>query len=121
VWAGRIAGALVEVLQGRRPLGQLNRWLDAPVLARLAWMARRPVGAAALGTVHVNRAGSRAVEVVAVVRTPDRPGTAVCTIAYRLQVLGDRWLCTALEQLPTSAGPARAVDRGHSRGADRAD
>jgi hypothetical protein len=31
-------------------------------------------------------------------------------MAFRLQVLGDRWLCTALELLPDAAGSPESVN-----------
>lgn len=124
LWADWLAGALLETLQGRRPVAQLNRWLDTNTLARLTVLLRRPLGPAVLSRVLVGPGSERAVEVVAVSRSPLPGNAAVAVLAFRMQVFGSRWLCRALEVLPVSRpagsrfGPAPAGYRGRGRRAD---
>ena len=107
-WGGRLVQAVVEVLAGDRPAGQLVRWTSSdvyddvtalvPVRARPGWSRPRPPGAepparAAVRSVHVTEPADGVAEVAATV-TRGRRTTAV---ALRLEGLDGRWQCTALE------------------------
>jgi len=107
-WGGRLVQALVEVLAGDRPAGQLVRWTSSevyddvsalvPVRARPGWSRPRPPGTepparAAVRSVHVTEPADGVAEVAATV-TRGRRTTAV---ALRLEGLDGRWQCTALE------------------------
>jgi hypothetical protein len=107
-WGGRLVQALVEVLAGDRPAGQLVRWTSSevyddvtalvPVRARPRWSRPRPPGTepptrAAVRSVHVTEPADGVAEVAATV-TRGRRTTAV---ALRLEGLDGRWQCTALE------------------------
>lgn len=102
-WAGRFVQALVEVLAGDRPVGQLVRWTDAEVFAdvhrRVTVAARAcPPGRsgqrrAVLRSVHVSSPTEGVAEVCALVQR----GPRATVMALRLDGRGDRWLCTALE------------------------
>ena len=108
-WGGRLVQALVEVLAGDRPAGQLVRWTSSEVyddVTALVPMPSRPrpgrralpPGAglparAAVRSVHVTEPADGVAEVAATV-TRGRRTTAV---ALRLEGLDGRWQCTALE------------------------
>jgi hypothetical protein len=102
-----VALAVAETLQGRRPVGQLTRWVDEQVLATLTVSLRQrraqPGRSAAessrpavLRSVHLQYPQPGAVEAAAHVQLAGR-STA---FAFRLQAWYDRWLCTALELGP---------------------
>jgi hypothetical protein len=99
-WSVRLAHAVLETLQGVRPVNQLSRWVDQQILAELTMQSRRRSrGQAMLTAVHLHQLGRTAVEAVAVYRTAaGRTGA----LAFRLEGLGDRWLCTALTTGPGS-------------------
>jgi hypothetical protein len=124
VWAPSLALGLAETLSGRRPVGQLSRWVDERVRSTLsrALHVRRPgpaesaftsvapssrlessVGSARpvqLRSVRLQFPHPEAVEVAAHVVTGGRSSA----FAFRLESLGDRWLCTALDLGPEAAG-----------------
>jgi len=109
-WSASLALAVAEALQGRRPVGQLSRWVDERVLATLTITRRQrrqsaPAGSrvapapsrpAVLRSVHLQFPSTEAVEVSAHVHVDGR-STA---FAFRLDAWYDRWLCTALELGP---------------------
>ena len=109
-WGGRLVQALVEVLAGDRPAGQLVRWTSGEVYDDVTAMvplrgrpgaARRPrppgrtgpPSRATVRSVHVTEPADGVAEVAATV-TRGRRTTAV---ALRLEGLDGRWQCTALE------------------------
>ena len=99
-WGASLASALVQVLQGLRPLPQLTRWVDERVLATLALASRRtpartaaPSPPAVVQSIRVQHPHAQAAEVAAHVGVGHRS----VAIAFRLEVCGDRWLCTAAE------------------------
>lgn len=119
-WSGSLAVAMVEALLSRRPVAQLNRWLSAEVLASVTLQQRRrrsgSGSSAAPGLVcaRVQHPAARVAEVSAFLRVGRRP----LVLAFRLEALGARWLCTALEigpapAEPTPAEPARSLRRQH--------
>ena len=106
-WSASLALAVAEALQGRRPVGQLSRWVDEKVLAtvNVSLRTRRtgstrppesPSRPAVLRSVHVQCPHPRAVEVSAHVLVAGRSRA----LALRLEAWYDRWLCTALELDP---------------------
>jgi len=112
-WCVRLATALLEALQGIRPVSQLARWLDPAAMAHLTLQARRRNPGQerpGLHAVHLTRTGPTVVEAVAVYGGPERRAA----MAFRLQAHGDRWLCTALELQPRGSrgGPATVSRRG---------
>lgn len=99
-WGASLASALVQVLQGLRPLPQLTRWVDERVLATLALAGRRsparpgiPSRPAVVQSIRVQHPHPQAAEVAAHVAVGHRS----VAVAFRLEVCGDRWLCTAAE------------------------
>ena len=100
-WCRTLAPALVEVLQRRRPLGQLTRWLDDPVLAALTVSLRLrersgapPPERGVVCSLRVQCPSPTSVEASARVRLRSRSAA----LAFRL-VAGPsgRWLCTAVD------------------------
>ena len=95
--------AVVQVLLAQRPVAQLNRWLAEDVLAEVSLHQRRrrtsrqraavPV---ALVSLHVQHPGPEAAEVAAHALV----GARHLAVAMRLEALGDRWLCVALQLGP---------------------
>ncbi|MCY7372301.1 MAG: Rv3235 family protein [Spirochaetaceae bacterium] len=98
-WAARLVQALVEVLAGDRPVGQLVRWTSAAVYDNVSALARpgdRGTSAAARGvvrSVHVSEPIDGVAEVAALVRR----GRRTTAVALRLEGLDGRWQCTAVE------------------------
>lgn len=98
VWAARLVQALVEVLAGDRPVGQLVRWTSTDVYDEVA--ARTLPGTAVPGSsrgvvrsVHVSEPVDGVAEVAALVRR----GRRTSAVALRLEGLDGRWQCTAIE------------------------
>jgi hypothetical protein len=96
-WSAALALAVFETLHGRRPVGQLTRWVDDRVQSAIAFHRRR------VGTVT---SGRPAVLLSVRVQHPRPDAAEVCAhlalagrsyaLALRLDIWADRWLCTAL-------------------------
>ncbi|HSE09423.1 MAG TPA: Rv3235 family protein [Nocardioidaceae bacterium] len=104
LWAARFAQAVVEVLGGDRPLSQLVRWtshrvyveLDRrlKILARSSHSGRRTrTIRPQVRSVHVCHPTAESAEVSVHVRYGQRSRA----IAARLDLVGGRWQCTALQ------------------------
>ena len=99
-WSTTLALALTQSLLGQRPVAQLNRWVVDEVLVGISMYQRRSValhGRVAIPTavrsVRVQHPHPDVAEVAAHVAI----GRRSTAMAFRLEALGDRWLCTALE------------------------
>jgi uncharacterized protein DUF6459 len=102
-WSASLVVAVVQALLAQRPIAQLNRWLADDVLAAVSRRQRQhrstpartvvPVG---LFSVRVQHPQTEVAEVAARVAV----GGNSTAVALRLEALGDRWLCTALEVDP---------------------
>jgi hypothetical protein len=104
-WSTTLALAVIQALVGQRPVSQLNRWMVEEVLAAISMSQRRNLKVpgrialrTALRSVRVQHAGPEVAEVSAHVAI----GKRSAAMAFRLEALGDRWLCTALELGPTA-------------------
>ena len=93
VWSTKLALAIIQTLLGQRPGAQLNRWVVEEVLAAITIRQRRSLSLhgrnavpTALRSVHIQHPDPEVAEV-----------SAHLAIGKRLEALGDRWLCTALE------------------------
>lgn len=109
--AGAVVQAVVEVLAGTRPAGQLVRWLSADVYAALqrrAALAARLRRPAAAGPTRQEPGPVRRAVVRSVRTTEPAPGVVeasavvvdrgrVRAVALRLEGLDGRWRTTALE------------------------
>ncbi|TXH41940.1 MAG: 3-hydroxyacyl-CoA dehydrogenase [Actinobacteria bacterium] len=90
--------AVLEVLAGRRPARQLNKWVSNAVAARVraqATVGSGPVGRRPprVGSVHCQQPIDGIVESTLIVWEEGR-----CrAIAVRLEGLDGRWQCTAFE------------------------
>jgi Family of unknown function (DUF6459) len=123
-WAALLAVALLQTLQGQRPVGQLERWLDPEVLGAVGFLARtraraahrpaaperpgptaRAAPKAAVRSVRVQCPTSRTAEVSVHLSL----GRRSLAMALRLDAYGDRWLCTALELGPRPDAPSASV------------
>jgi Family of unknown function (DUF6459) len=95
-WAGRLVQAVVEVIGGDRPLGQLVRWTHEDVYEQLRTLAaRRPAAwprrlRAQVRSVHVDEPTDGVAEVCAVVHD----GVRARAYALRLEGADGRWSCT---------------------------
>jgi hypothetical protein len=99
-WSATLALAIIQALLGQRPAAQLNRWVGEEVLAAISLCQRRSLRAPgrvaipiALRSVRVQHPGREVAEVAAHVVI----GRQSAAMAFRLEAIGDRWLCTALE------------------------
>lgn len=107
-WAHRYAQAVVEIVAGDRPAGQLVRWTAPPVHADLVRRAvlvaraggHQPGGGRTGQVVRPQVQGVRScfvtdtrVEVSIHVRHGERSRA----IAARFELVDGRWMCTALE------------------------
>lgn len=98
-WSARLAQGIVEALEGHRPMQQLVRWTDESVYTMLA----RRLAAGRRGdrprpivrSVRICEPRDGVVEAGVVVGT----GNRCRALALRLEGLGGRWCCTALEIL----------------------
>jgi Family of unknown function (DUF6459) len=124
-WSGALALAVIQTLLGQRSVAQLNRWMVEEVLAAISMSQRRNLkipGRIALHTalrsVRVQHPGPDVAEVSAHVAI----GKQSAALAFRLEALGDRWLCTALELAPPRGFKGlvpRADDRSRGVGSDQ--
>jgi hypothetical protein len=100
-WTGRLTQAVVEVLAGARPAGQLSRFATLDVLDHLERLAGRlsrrngqnRVINPRLVSVRVSEPLDGVVEACAVVDTNPRRRA----LALRLEGIDGRWQCTALQ------------------------
>jgi hypothetical protein len=99
-WSTALALAVVQTLVGQRPVAQLNRWVDEEVLVAISIYQRRSLSlhgrlavSTALRSIRVQHPDPEVAEVSAHVVM----GKRSAAMAFRLEVLGDRWMCTALE------------------------
>lgn len=102
-WSTALVVAVLQALLNQRPLAQLNRWLADDVLSAVS---RRQRQLRATPSRRVVQVGVRSVRVqhphpeVAEVAARITVGPTTVALALRLDALGDRWLCTALELDP---------------------
>jgi len=103
-WAGRFVQAIVEVMSGVRPVGQLVRWTTTDVYAtmqrRIAHTELVNQGArggrragAIVRSIHVDEPADGVAEVCAVVQQ----GARCRAVALRLEGFDGRWQCTVLQ------------------------
>jgi Family of unknown function (DUF6459) len=99
-WSATLALAIIQAMLGQRPVAQLNRWIVDEVLAGISMYQRRNIRVhgrvavpVSLRSVRVQHPGREVAEVAAHVMI----GKRSAAMAFRLEALGDRWLCTALE------------------------
>jgi hypothetical protein len=116
-WSAKLALAIIQALTGQRPAAQLNRWMVEEVLAAISICQRRSLSRhgrtvvpAALRSVHVQHPDPEVAEVSAHVAI----GKRSVAMAFRLEALGDRWLCTALE-LGRGIGSPGGLRLSHDR------
>ncbi|MBW0088702.1 hypothetical protein I4I73_06460 [Pseudonocardia sp. KRD-184] len=93
----RLFNALVEVVDGRRPVEQLRRVAAPPVLryVRAACPTRRPRRVGQVRSWRVSRPAENAVEASAVVALNGR----VRAVAAGLELEAGEWLCTSVRIL----------------------
>lgn len=100
-WSARLALAVAQALLGQRPATQLVRWVAADVLDGLGLRQRRrpadDVGRSAVAvvvrSVHCQQPAPSVAEAAAHLCV----GRTTLAMAFRLEAVGDRWLCVALE------------------------
>lgn len=110
-WSTTLALALTQSLLGQRSVTQLNRWVVDDVLVAIGMYQRRSLALhgriaipTAVRSVRVQHPDPEVAEVAVHVVI----GKRSAAMAFRLEALGDRWLCTALEL------GVRMESRGHS-------
>jgi hypothetical protein len=99
-WSTTLALALTQSLVGQRPVAQLNRWVVDEALVAISMYQRRSLALhgriaipTAVRSVRVQHPDPEVAEVTAHVAI----GRRSTAMAFRLEALGGRWLCTALE------------------------
>ena len=99
-WSTTLALAVIQALVGRRSVAQLNRWVVDEVLVAIGIYQRRSLALhgriaipTAVRSVRVQHPDPEVAEVAVHVAI----GKRSAAMAFRLEALGDRWLCTALE------------------------
>lgn len=92
-----VVRALLEVLQGWRPVSQLARWTSHPLQLDLEdRVPRRPTGTRLyLRRLRISEPASGVAEVCALAEDPARQRMRV--MALRMEVRGDAWIVTRLE------------------------
>lgn len=111
-WSTTLALAVIQALVGQRPVSQLNRWVVEEVLAAISISQRRSLslhGRTAVPTVLRSLRVQHPDPEVAEVSAHVAIGKRSAAMAFRLEALGDRWLCTALE---LGTRPGRAAGSG---------
>lgn len=105
-WSASLARAMIQVLLGQRPISQLTRWLDDQAMAELALRRRQaartgghPGQPALLRSIRVQPLTASVFEVCAHLII----GQTSVAMAFRLERVCQRWLCTALELGPLPA------------------
>ena len=99
-WSTALALAVIQTLLGQRPVAQLNRWMAEEVLVEISIYQRRSLslhGRLAIPTALRSVRIQHPVPEVAEVSAHAVIGRRSTALAFRLEALGDRWLCTALE------------------------
>ncbi len=101
-WAATFVQAVVEVIASDRPLTQLMRWTSRTVYSEIArrqqYVARHRAAPGVrpcrqqVATVRVSRPTTSAAEVAARVMF----GARSRAVAARLDLVDERWLCTAI-------------------------
>jgi hypothetical protein len=106
-WSATLALAIIQALLGQRSVAQLNRWVAEDVLGAISAYQRRRLSLRgrvavpiALRSVRVQHPNPEVAEVAAHATI----GKRSAAIAFRLEAMGDRWLCTALELGRATAG-----------------
>lgn len=101
VWtlARGMSHAIVEVLAGRRPATQLDRWATADVIAELRLVARRGRRQVRVASVRCQRPHAEVIEVGIRI---EHHGRRIRSGAIALQVVrqGHRWQCCTVELGP---------------------
>ena len=99
-WSITLALAIIQTLLGQRPVAQLNRWMVEEVLVAISIYQRRSLSQhgriavpATLRSIRIQHPDPEVAEVSAHMAIGQRS----VAMAFRLEALGDRWLCTALE------------------------
>jgi hypothetical protein len=102
-WSASLAPAVLQAMLAQRPVSQLARWLAEDVLTAVALHERerradrgRRAVPVTLRSVRVQHPQPEAAEVSVQLVV----GQRCVPLALRLEALGDRWLCTALELGP---------------------
>ncbi len=101
-WATRFVQAVIEVVSSDRPLTQLLRWTDEQVYAEIGARQRRVAQRRSVmgirpirqhvASVHVCQPKDGTAEVSARITCGGRSRA----VAARLEIVRDRWLCTAI-------------------------
>jgi hypothetical protein len=94
--AGVLVGAITEALSGRRPLGQLIRWVTSDVYDELEVSVARDRGrgwSARTRRLIVTEPADGVAEVTAVVQR----GVRASALALRMEGRDGRWVVTALQ------------------------
>jgi hypothetical protein len=106
-WSAALAMSVMQALLLQRAVTPLSRWLAEDVLVAIGMHQRRrrsaPPRSAVPITVHSIRVQHPAPD-VAEVAAHLIVGRRLTAMAFRLEAMGSRWLCTALELGPRSAG-----------------
>jgi hypothetical protein len=99
-WAAALALAILQALLAQRPIAQLNRWLADDVLSMVSMQQRRrrlepgrALRPVQVRSIRVQHPAAEVAEVSAHVVV----GSRDTALAFRLEAVGERWLCTALE------------------------
>ena len=99
-WAAALALAVLQALLAQRPVAQLNRWLADDVLSVVSMQQRRrriepdrALRPVMVRSIRIQHPAAEVAEVSAHVVV----GSRDTALAFRLEALGERWLCTALE------------------------
>jgi Family of unknown function (DUF6459) len=99
LWLDRLLVVVLECLEGWRPLVQLRGYASPLVLgalaARRSVTSRRPGVVPRVRSIHVTEPTPGIIEACAVVQR----GVRVQAMAIRIEVLSNRWRCTALHVL----------------------
>ena len=92
-WSMRLVHAVVEVINGVRPVSQLTRWLSPDVLVQVQKnIAHQAMPRMNVRSIHVHETDDGVAEVSSVFGTPNRS----FALAMRLEGFDGRWKATTL-------------------------
>ena len=103
----RLLQVLLEGAAGRRPIGQLAAWATYPVLAQVReWSARTDRVHLTPASLRIQHPGATCAEVTVRLHVGGRAvHPRSVAMALRLDLVGTRWICTALDAGPAALRP----------------
>lgn len=113
----RLLQVLLEGVVGRRPIGQLAAWATYPVLAQVReWSSRTDRVHLTPASLRIQHPGAMCAEVTVRLHVGGRAvRPRSVAMALRIDLIGKRWVCTALDAGPAALRPLVTPPVSHLR------